>query len=266
MIRGRRTRRILIGVVALSAALTAYVVAYYKVPVLRCRQGDVRVYQMRCFDKDFEPYLFAPAGLFEALVIRLARQVRPQSRCGEAIVLCTPHVRLQFRAKADPPPTDKLIPWDADILDYVLRRDAEIFGPRAYSERTLADGSKVRSRYSTFELDEAEDFLRDRYRRPYTLHNARRWYEETCDEATRIHLLVLIAASRDPQAALVVGNAVLSSSLDVRVAAVNALDHFFGTTQCAGGGNLESEFFAAFNWLEENGPRLRRDARKGVYY
>jgi hypothetical protein len=181
MIVRHRTRRIFTGAIAVSVALIGYTVAYYKVPVLRCWQGDVRIYQMRGFDKDFEPYFFAPAGLVEALLVRAARQLHPQSRCGEVVVLCTSHVRLQFRAKADPPPTDRLIPWDADILDYVVRRDAEIFGPRAYSERTLGDGSKVKSRYSRFDLDDAEDFLRSRYPRPYTLHNALRWYEGACD-------------------------------------------------------------------------------------
>lgn len=254
------------GGLAACVAVGAYTAAYYKVPVLRCWQGDVRVYQMRCFDKDFEPYFFAPAGFIEALLVRVARHVRPQSPCGEAIVLCTSHVRLQFSAKADPPPNDRPIPWDADILEYVIRRDAEIYGPKAYSERTLPDGSKIRSRYSTFDLDDAENFLRDRYQRPCTLKQALRWYEGACDESTRIHLLVLLAASRDPHAALVVGNALMSSSLDIRVAAVNALNGFFGATQCAGGGNLESDFAAAFNWLEENDTRLRRDARKSTYY
>ena len=266
MIRRLRARRMLMGGLAGSLALAAYTAAYYKVPVLRCWQGDVRAYQMRCFDKDFEPYFFAPAGLLEALLVRVARQLHPQSRCGEAVVLCTSHVRLQFRVKADPPPTDRPIPWDADILDYVKRRDAEVFGSSAYSERTLPDGSKSRSRYSSFDLDDAEDFLRDRYPRPYTLEKALRWYEEVCDEPTRIHLLVLLAASRDPHAALVLGNALMSSSLYIRLAAVNGLTQFFGATQCSGGGDTESDFAAAFKWLEENGARLRRDARKSRSY
>lgn len=104
------------GLVA-AVALGAYTAAYYKVLVQRCWEGDVRVYQMRCFDRDFEPYFFAPAGLVEALLVRIARQVHRQSPCGEEIVLCTSHVRLRFSVKADPPPNDKPIPRDADILD-----------------------------------------------------------------------------------------------------------------------------------------------------
>jgi hypothetical protein len=259
------TRRILTGGLAGCLALGAYTAAYYKVP-RRCWQGDIRTYQMRCFDQDFEPYFFAPAGLVEALLVRAARHVHPHSPCGEAIVLCTAHVRLQFPVKADPPPNDRPIPWDADILDYVSRRDIELYGQPPYSERTLPDGSKFRSRYSTFDLDDAEDFLRDRYPRPYRLGKVVRWYEEACDEPTRIHLLVILAASRDPHAALIVGNALMSTSLDIRFAAVEALDHFFGATQCSGGGDLESDFDAAFKWLEENGTRLRRDARKNAIY
>lgn len=130
----------------------------------------------------------------------------------------------------------------------------------------MPDGSKLRSRHLSFELDDAEDFLRDRYPRPYTLRKALSWYEEACDEPTRIHLLVLLAASRDPHAALIVGNALMSPSANISVAAVRAFNQFFDATQCSLGGNLESDFTAAFNWLEENGTRLRRDARKSRNY
>ena len=58
----------------------------------------------------------------------------------------------------------------------------------------------------------------------------------------------------------------MSPSLDIRVAAVRAFDRYFGATQCSLGGNLESDFRAAFNWLEENGKRLRREALNNPNY
>lgn len=255
-------RRILTSALAACTLLGAYTAAYYRVPVVRCTDGDIRVYQLRCFNKDFEPYFFAPAGFVEALVVGVRHKVHPRDRCGEAIVLCTSRIRLQFSAKSDPPPNDKPIPSDADIIEYSMQRDAEIYGPRFFlsDTRTMPDGSKRESRYAFLPLDDAEDSLRDRYQRPYTLEKTLRWYEAACDEPTRIHLLVLLAASRDPHAALIVGDAMMSTSVDVRVAAVEAFNRFFGANDCSLGGNLESEFAAASKWLEENSARLRRDS------
>lgn len=187
-------------------AAVGYLSAYITLP-RRFWDDGVRIVHVRVFPKDFQPYFFAPAGLIESLIIRVHRTIRPRERCGEVVVLRTQRVTLRFRATVDLNPLDAPLPWNTDILERAAQ-----YVPGSHGQITAGDGSKVVCEYWDCDLDQAENFLRDKYPRPYTLMRTLRWYEETCDEATRIHLLTLLAASRDPRAALVVGGAITSTS------------------------------------------------------
>ncbi len=52
-----------------------------------------------------------------------------------------------------------------------------------------------------------------------------------------------------------------SHDVHLRVVAVKALNQNFGATACSRGGNLESAFFDAEEWLAEHQARLRTAAR-----
>lgn len=87
-------------------------------------------------------------------------------------------------------------------------------------------------------------------------------HEEAADETTRMHLLFLLSASRNPRAALVLGTALRSPSLVIRGAAMNGLNWQFGAERCGVGGRFESSYDAAWDWLEENQARLLQEARR----
>jgi hypothetical protein len=260
--RARFLRRVVvIGILALAAS--AYAWAYHKVPLLRCPTGGMRVVQMRCFGKDFQPYFFAPAGRIEALMIRWRQHGAVPPACGEVVDLCTQHVRLRFRATPDLPPTDAPLPYGTDILTFAQQHPpyAETMAARGLPP-FRAERAGVLCNYSDCDIDEAEAFLRDKFSRPYTIGRVLRWYGEEHDEQTRSSLLVVLGASRDPRAALALAAALRSTNHRLRITAVNALSTNFGPNQCAGGGNLESTFANVDEWLDENERRLRAEAMR----
>jgi hypothetical protein len=134
--------------------------------------------------------------------------------------------------------------------------------PGAWQQREGIDGALHTCLYHDCDAEEAAaKFLHDRYPRPYTATKVIQWYEEAGDDVTRVHLLSILAASRDPRAALVLGTALRSPSLEVRFAAVNGLNWEFGADACAVGGGAEDAFASAYEWLEENQVRLLTEAR-----
>jgi hypothetical protein len=60
---------------------------------------------------------------------------------------------------------------------------------------------------------------------------------------------------------LVVANAIRSTSLKVRITAVEEFNRYFIPGGCSGGGSSEDEFRMAFDWLEANSARLQRESR-----
>jgi hypothetical protein len=228
---------------------------------MRCNTGGMRTVRMRCFGKDFQPYLFAPAGWIEALAVRIKGRFKSDPQCGEVVLLCTQHVSLRFRAIADLPPMDAPLLGEMDILEFAEAHPPFWYRGEFHSRMTQPDGTIVACRYWDCDIDRAEGFLRAKYARPYTMGQILRWYEQERDPRTRASLLVVLAASRDPRAGLVLAGAIRSTNVDVRIAAAEALNRHFGADLCSSGGNLESEFAHAEEWLEENEVRLRKAAR-----
>lgn len=245
---------------AFIVAVTSYTWCYFVIPQ-RYSMGGVRVSLVRRFAKDFQPYFFAPAGLVESIVVRIQHAVTSRPRCPEVVVLSTAHVSLRLPASADLPHVDAPLPPDADILQFTKEHPLWWIPPSFHPTMTNPDGTKVACNYWDCDVDRAEAFLKEKYRRPYTLRRVLGWYQQANDERTRAHLLTVLGASRDPRAGLVLADAIRSTNPDVPSAvAVKALSRHFGAGQCAVGGNLESDFEEARVWLDENEPRLRKEA------
>lgn len=218
----------------LFAIVCAYFAAYKLTPRSLIRDG-ARITHLRVFARDFQPYFFAPAGVFEATSTRIFPTLWWSGHeCGQDVILQTDHVSLRFRGKNSPPPRDHPLGDEADILTF----QTEIEDP---------------------DLKTAEEFLRDKFPRPYTVPKVSEWYEDATDELTRINLLRVLAASQDPRAALVLASA-MRSKLRVRIEAASLLRTYF-LPPCSGGGDTGSSFAYGFDWLEENAGRLFEEAR-----
>lgn len=217
----------------------------------------------RRFGKDFQPYFFAPAGLVESIVVRIKHAISSRERCAEVVVLSTAHVSLRFPASADLPRVDAPLPRDTDILQFTKEHPLWWIPPSFHPTMINPDGTQVACNYWDCDVDRAEEFLREKYPRPYTLSRVLRWYQEASDERTRAHLMTILAASRDPRAGLVLADAIRSTNPNVpSAAAVEGLRTHFGAGQCAVGGDLESDFDEARGWLKENETRLRTEAER----
>jgi hypothetical protein len=135
----------------------------------------VYVEHLRVFRNDFQPYFFAPAGYIEARIISLKPAAFwPKTQCAQFVVLETDHVDLRFRATSDPAPIDRPIAYDVDILGHVEEEVARLKHSASIQQ---PDGSMRACRFADCDLDRAEEFLRARYSRPFTLMNAMRWYK-----------------------------------------------------------------------------------------
>jgi hypothetical protein len=131
--------------------------------------------------------------------------------------------------------------------------------PRGAESVEQADGSWVKSKYGDHRLAEAGTFLSTRYPRPWTVTQTLAWLQSATDDGTRVHLLRLLAASRDPRAALILGAAINSDSPDVRMAACYGLLDYFVTGGKENGGT-EQHITDAQEWFASNKARLRSEA------
>ncbi len=170
-----------------------------------------------------------------------------------------PGVRFRFRATPGLPPNDAPLSDQVDVQTFAKSHPPY---PGAFQQTAPPGGSLHDCMYYDCDVERAAEFLRDRYPHPYTVPKVIGWYEEAADETTRRHLLFLLSASRDPQAALVLGTALRSPSLVLRGAAMNGLNWQFGAERCGAGGGFESSYDAAWDWLEENQARLLQEARR----
>jgi hypothetical protein len=240
--------------VAVALAAIAYFTFYIKLPRWIDR-GGFHYEHLAIFDKDFEPILFAPAGYLHAFLIRFGPKTFPDAQCGQFVVLQTDRKKFSFRATDDPKPNYAHLDWDADILEFALRHQEQ------WEQVTLPDASKHDCKYGDCDLEKAEEFLANKYPRPYTIGHALRWYDQACDEETRIHLLALLAASRDPRAVLALAAALRSPSLNIRVLAVSVFNRYFVSSHCGTSGSTETEFIMAFDWLEANLNAIQKAVR-----
>ena len=138
-----------------------------------------------------------------------------------------------------------------DILDRARQRPPK-------QSRTGDDGKPVFPKYGHFEVDAAASALAE-IPRPWTVKTMVRAYEREEDPKRKAHILWVLAASRDPRAAVILGPGLTDKALDVRVAATYGLMDFF-MDRLVGGGT-EQHMSAAQKWWKENRERLEIEAR-----
>jgi hypothetical protein len=252
-------RRRLLWLALIVALLTGYGLAYCLLPTRITRWG---ITHLRIFERDFQPYFFAPAGWFEALVIRLYPP-RQWKNCAHVVVLKTTYtgnaevrVELRFPARPEPPPAYRTIGMDEDILARAAQEPGHT--------TRLTKPPQV-SRYSRFEIDEAEDYLRDRFPRPYTLAHVLAWYAAASDEQTQLHLLTLLAASRDPRAGIAITGAFYSGRHLILGHAREMFHWYFLPPECHDCHNTETMYAETQEWLERNSGRLWADSYEAIY-
>ncbi len=113
--------------------------------------------------------------------------------------------------------------------------------------------------YGDPKLDKAASTLRA-LDRPWTFEKILKAYESEEVFERRLCLLRVIAASRDPRAALMLHELVSDDSLDIRLAALGGLwDHFIEIDGAWGGGT-EQMFFDEAEWWRLYETDLRRAA------
>jgi hypothetical protein len=113
--------------------------------------------------------------------------------------------------------------------------------------------------YGDPKLDQAANTLKD-LARPWTFEKIRKAYESEEVFERRLSLLRVLAASRDPRAALILHELVSDDSLDVRLAALGGLwDHFIQIDGAWGGGT-EQMFVDEAEWWRLYKTDLQRAA------
>jgi len=140
---------------------------------------------------------------------------------------------------------------ERDILDFAAKN------PRA-SQFQNPDKTWRTPKYGDYELEQAAEQLKS-YPQPFTVPKVISWYSKAKDAKIRASLLRVLAVSRDPRAALALGNSLKDDSLDVRVAATYGLMDYFMLTAISGG--TEGHMLAAQEWWEKNRERLEKEAK-----
>jgi hypothetical protein len=142
---------------------------------------------------------------------------------------------------------------ERDILDFAAKN------PRI-SQVQNPDGTWRTPKYGDYELEQAVERLKN-YSRPFTVSKVISWYSRAEDEKIRAALLRVLAVSRDPRAALILGNSLKDDALAVRIAATYGLMDYF-LPSVAGGGS-EQHMLAVQEWWEKNRERLENETKCG---
>jgi hypothetical protein len=140
---------------------------------------------------------------------------------------------------------------ERDILDIVAEKP---LGMRVQNP----DGSWRTPKYGDYRLENAVEALKGRSR-PFTVSKVIKWYAQERNGKKRSHLLSLLAASRDPRAAVALGNAISDDNLDVRIATLDGLQFYFVETVVSGGS--EDTFMHVEKWWKDNRVRLETEAK-----
>jgi hypothetical protein len=141
---------------------------------------------------------------------------------------------------------------EGDILDFAAKHPlgAVIINP---------DETYRYPKFGDYRLERAVEELKN-YPRPWTVAKVLAWYDKAEDGKIRAHLLWVLAASRDPRAALALGNALNDDSLDVRVAATYGLLDYF--MKIVVGGGTEQHIIAVKEWWEKNQESIQKEAER----
>jgi hypothetical protein len=127
------------------------------------------------------------------------------------------------------------------ILDLAARRDPE--------------GATRTPRHGDARLEAAVQALAD-MPQPWTVAAVASAYARERDPARRAHLLALLAVSRDPRAALRLGEALDDPNVAVRAAATQGLARYFADPPLVGGSEQAAE--AARAYWRDHEAELRR--------
>jgi hypothetical protein len=141
---------------------------------------------------------------------------------------------------------------ERDILDFAAKN------PRA-SQVQNPDGTYRTPKYGDYELERAVEQLKN-YSQPFTVPKVIRWYRQAKDEKIRASLLRVLAASRDPRAALMLRKSMNEGSLDLRWAATYGLMDYFILFIVDGG--TEQQIILVQEWWEKNRERLEKEAKR----
>lgn len=141
---------------------------------------------------------------------------------------------------------------DRDILEYVQANSLGI--------QIQEPGGRWReAKYGDPWLERAVQAIGARPR-PWTVPKVLGWYAAAQDSTTRAHLLRILAASRDPRGAVVLGSALSDTDIAVRIAAIDGLAHYFvRETICCGS---EGKVKVVTQWWGEHGERIQREAQQ----
>lgn len=142
-------------------------------------------------------------------------------------------------------------PPEPDILELAAR------SPLGQQVQSL-DGTWRTTRFGDSELERAERDLR--IPRPWTVSKMLLHFQKADSLPEKDLLLRVLAASRDPRAAVVLGETLPDEDLDLRVAAAEGPFWYFLEFQR--GGNLESVISQADEWWRAHEPELRAEAAR----
>ena len=165
---------------------------------------------------------------------------------------------------ASPPTAEGRLSVKTPVLDQARPFDFDILtAAAAYPDRTTRyldkTGNMVAPTYGDPLLDEAVAALPD-IRRPWTFGKIHAEYQQEADVGRRTHLIRVMAASRDPRAAILLHELLGHASLEMRMAALKGLwDHFIQVNGPWGGG-AEQMFEDETKWWKEYESQIRRAA------
>ena len=235
-----------VWVLLVIVLIAAYVAAYRFTP-RRFSYIGLDLEHARQFAHRWELYFYYPAGWVESLLIRAWPSLyNHYVKCAQIVVLVVfehpnsfdsiPY-SFRFHSGPVPPPIEEIFPANTDILEYVAKKNPQhgSYFPSGVSEH---DGQTTICKYYSCALDRAETFLSTKYPRPWTLEKVLGWYKDERDPETRRHLAYLLGATRDPRAALALGESVEDDKLntlemfDARDAAHRELLNFIPMPKC----------------------------------
>ncbi|NNF01032.1 MAG: HEAT repeat domain-containing protein [Pyrinomonadaceae bacterium] len=139
----------------------------------------------------------------------------------------------------------------------------EVFSENSLGEvRFLADGTQKKAEYGDFELDDAINNLNG-YSKPWNIGKLIEWYSQAENEETRVSFLRVLAASKDPRAAVILGSLLEDRTLKTRVAALYGLMYYFLPSVVGGG--TEAHFLYVRKWWEVNKDQIKRRCKRVQY-
>jgi hypothetical protein len=228
------------------ALIVAYAAAYRLTP-RRFSYIGLDLEHARQFAHRWELYFYYPAGWIESLLVRAWPSLYNRYvECPQIVVLVVfehpnkfdsiPH-SFRFHCGPVPSPIEAIFPANTDILEYVAQKNPQHgrYYPNGIGEH---GGQTTTCNYYSCDLDRAETFLTPKYPRPWTLEKVLGWFKDERDPEAGRHLAYLLGATRDPRAALALGESLQDDKrntlawFDARAAAHRELLNFIPMPKC----------------------------------